>query len=230
MKKLITIFTVVLASTTLVSCFDSSKPNYQFMGNTDMYYSQSYDTYGEYDIFPNQQQAMLPVKGTIHRGWKPYEYEDSQDGLARAREELTNPLPVTEANLASGRHMYTVNCAVCHGDKGDGQGILPQREKFLGVPGFDDQGRVLTSGSIYHVMMYGMNAMGSYASQTSEQERWQITMYVENLKASLKGEDPLPMADDSALTAPVLDTDSIDTKESQEVDVEDTNDSESSEE
>lgn len=227
MKKLITIFTVVLASTTLVSCFDSSKPNYQFMD--EMYRDQSYSTYGEYDIFPNQQQAMLPVKGTIHRGWKPYEYEDSQDGLARAREELTNPLPVTEANLASGRHMYTVNCAVCHGDKGDGQGILPKREKFLGIPSFDDQGRVLTSGSIYHVMMYGMNAMGSYASQTSEQERWQIAMYVENLKASLKGEDPLPMAGELA-EVPMMDSDTIDAEESIEEDAEDTNVSETSEE
>ena len=194
MKKLITILTVVLASTTLVSCFDSSKPNYQFMD--EMYRSQSYDTYGEYGIFPNQQQAMLPAEGTIPRGWMPYEYENSPDGLARARQELRNPLPVTEANLASGQRMYTINCAVCHGDKGDGNGILSQREKFLGVPSFDDQGRVLTAGSIYHVIMYGMNAMGSYASQTSEQERWQIVMYVENLKASLKGEDPLPMADD----------------------------------
>ena len=194
MKKLITIITVVLASTTLVSCFDSSKPNYQFMD--EMYRSQSYETYGEYDIFPNQQQAMLPAEGTIPRGWMPYEYENSPDGLARARQELHNPLPVTEANLASGQKMYTINCAVCHGDKGDGNGILSEREKFLGVPSFDDQGRVLTAGSIYHVIMYGMNAMGSYASQTSEQERWQIVMYVENLKASLKGGDPLPMADD----------------------------------
>src|SRR5699024_10853192 len=194
MKKLITILTVVLASTTLVSCFDSSKPNYQFMD--EMYRSQSYDTYGEYNIFPNQQQAMLPAEGTIPRGWMPYEYEDSPDGLARARQELKNPLPVTEANLASGQKMYTINCAVCHGDKGDGNGILSEREKFLGVPSFDNQERVLTAGSIYHVIMYGMNAMGSYASQTSEQERWQIVMYVENLKASLKGGDPLPMADD----------------------------------
>lgn len=197
MRKLITIFTAVLASTTLVSCFDSSKPNYQFMD--DMYNSQSYDTYGEYAIFPNQQQAMKPATGTIHRGWMPYEYEDSQKGLAEARENLTNPMPVTEANLAAGKAMYTINCAVCHGDKGDGQGILPKREKFLGIPGFDDQGRVLTAGSIYHVMMYGLNAMGSYAPMTSEEERWQIVMYVENLKASLKGTDPLPMAGEEVI-------------------------------
>ena len=37
-------------------------------------------------------------------------------------------------------------------------------------------------------MMYGLNAMGSHASQTNEKERWQITMHVMNLKATMNGE------------------------------------------
>jgi hypothetical protein len=36
--------------------------------------------------------------------------------------------------------------------------------------------------------MYGLNSMGSYVSQTNEEERWQITQHVMNLKAALKGE------------------------------------------
>jgi hypothetical protein len=36
--------------------------------------------------------------------------------------------------------------------------------------------------------MFGLNSMGSYASQTNELERWQITQHVMNLKAALKGE------------------------------------------
>jgi hypothetical protein len=35
--------------------------------------------------------------------------------------------------------------------------------------------------------MYGLNSMGSYASQTNELERWQITQHVMNLKATLEG-------------------------------------------
>ena len=45
-------------------------------------------------------------------------------------------------------------------------------------------------------MMYGLNAMGSHASQTDEKERWQITMHVLNLKASLKGEPLLELTKD----------------------------------
>ncbi|MEX2350482.1 MAG: cytochrome c, partial [Flavobacteriaceae bacterium] len=101
--------------------------------------------------------------------------------------ELKNPLPVTEENLAKGKELYGYFCAVCHGDKGDGQGILAQREKFLGIPSYADPGRNITEGSIYHVQMYGLNAMGSYTAQTNEEERWQITMHVENLKAELEG-------------------------------------------
>jgi len=84
--------------------------------------------------------------------------------------------------------LYTLYCAVCHGDKGDGQGILAKREKFLGIPSYADPGRTITPGGIYHVQMYGLNAMGSYAGQVSEKERWQIAMHVMDLKASLNGE------------------------------------------
>tara|TARA_B100001146_G_scaffold224131_1_gene240894 strand:+ start:2515 stop:3213 length:699 start_codon:yes stop_codon:yes gene_type:complete len=189
MKKLIPISVAFGAALLLVSCFNESDPNYQYMPN--MYKPVGYETYGEYTIFENQQEAMLPPAGSIPRGWTPYDYENTTEGLELARAELTNPLPVTEENLAAGAQLYTIYCAVCHGDKGDGQGILAQREKFLGIPSYDDPGRNITEGSIYHVQMYGLNTMGSYASQTNELERWQITQHVMNLKAALKGEPEL---------------------------------------
>ncbi|WP_265198164.1 c-type cytochrome [Aureitalea sp. L0-47] len=186
MKKAINISIVIIASLAMVSCFDSNNPNYQYMPN--MYEPVGYDTYGEYEIFENEMEAKLPVDGSIPRGWMPYDYEDSNEGLELARAELTMTLPVTEENLARGAELYDIYCAVCHGEKGDGQGILMKREKFLGIPSYADPGRNITEGSIYHVQMYGLNSMGSYASQTNELERWQITQHVLNLKAALKGE------------------------------------------
>lgn len=174
----------VLAMST-VSCMENSKPNYQYMPN--MYETVPYETYGEYEIFENGQEAKLPVEGSIPRGWKPYDYENSNEGYAAAKEELENPLPYTEENLAEGRALFTIYCAVCHGDDGDGQGVLVEREKILGIPRFDDPGRAITEGSVYHVMYYGLNAMGSYASQTSIEERWKINHYVMSLKNELEG-------------------------------------------
>ena len=61
-----------------------------------------------------------------------------------------------------------------------------KREKILGVPSYDDAGRAITEGSIYHAIYYGKNAMGSYATQLNEEERWQVVAYVEKLKADLE--------------------------------------------
>lgn len=170
----------------MVSCAGDGRPNYQYMPN--MYEPVGYETYSEADIFENGQEAKLPAEGTVPRGYSPYEYEDSTDGLNLAKAELKNPLQPTEENLAAGAQLYTIYCAVCHGDKGDGNGILVQREKYLGIPSYADPGRLITEGGVYHVQMYGINSMGSYASQTNELERWQITQHVMNLKATLKGE------------------------------------------
>lgn len=186
MKRAIHISIVIVASLAMVSCADSNRPNYQYMPN--MYEPVGYETYGEYEIFENEMEAKLPAEGSIPRGWMPYEYENSTAGLELARTELKMTLPVTEDNLAKGAQLYEIYCAVCHGTKGDGQGILVEREKFLGIPSYADPGRNITEGSIYHVQMYGLNSMGSYASQTNELERWQITQHVLNLMAALKGE------------------------------------------
>lgn len=174
-----------LAAGLATSCVNKEKPNYHYF--PDMAYPVSYEAYGDYEIFENGQEAKLPVEGTISRGWKPYDYEDSPEGKEQAKTSLTNPLPYSEENLNSGKQLYTIYCAVCHGDKGDGQGILAQREKILGIPSYDDVGRAITEGGVYHVIYYGLNAMGSYASQTTEEERWKIVHYVMNLKDQLEG-------------------------------------------
>jgi mono/diheme cytochrome c family protein len=113
----------------------------------------------------------------------PYEYADSNEGYEAAKANLNSPIAFSEKNLANGKELYGIYCAVCHGKKGDGQGILMTREKFLGVPSYAD--REITPGSIYHVLMYGRNAMGSHAGQVNATERWQIAQHVMQLRAEL---------------------------------------------
>ena len=92
-------------------------------------------------------------------------------------------LPVGSGTVEEGSELYDKDCAVCHGDKGDGKGNLVLKEKFLGVPNYKD--RPITEGSIFHVVTYGLNAMGSHANQLSQEERWQVADYVLKLKAGL---------------------------------------------
>ena len=165
----------------ITSCFDPSKPNYQYFPN--MYESVGYKTYQESDAFPNGIQAQLPVEGSVPRGWQPYEYEDSNEGYESAKLNLKSPLVNNEENLKNGKKMYDIYCSVCHGSKGDGLGILMEREKFLGIPSYAD--RDITEGSIYHVLMHGINLMGSHAGQVDDEERWQIAQYVLKLREDL---------------------------------------------
>ncbi|MFO7744289.1 MAG: cytochrome c [Psychroflexus sp.] len=187
MKSLFTIVLIAF-SFAFISCSDKREPNYQYFPN--MYESVPYDTYGEYEIFPQEQEALLIAEGTISRGFTPYEYEDSPEGYQTSKEELTNEVPYTEENLAKGKELYDIYCATCHGENGNGKGYLVEREKILGVPSYDDQGRAITEGSVYHVMWYGINTMGSYASQMNNEELWLVDHYVMKLKAELEGKAP----------------------------------------
>ena len=181
MIKYLKHITMLLSLFLMTSCFDSSKPNYQYFPN--MYESVGYGTYDESDAFPNGIEAQLPVEGSVPRGWQPYEFEDSNEGYELAKVNLTSPLLNNEDNLANGKKMYQIYCSVCHGSKGDGNGILMEREKFLGIPSYAD--RDITEGSIYHVLMYGINLMGSHAGQVNDEERWQISQYVLKLRKDL---------------------------------------------
>ena len=171
----------VIIALGLNSCFDPSKPNYQYFPN--MYESIGYETYAESDAFANGIEAQIPVEGSIMRGWEPYDYPNTNDGYEAAKVELMSPLIASDYNLVNGKELYGIYCAVCHGNKGDGQGILMKREKFLGVPSYAD--REITPGSIYHVLMYGKNAMGSHAGQVNTEERWQIAQHVMELRSKL---------------------------------------------
>ncbi len=165
----------------LQACFDPAQPNYQYFPN--MYEPVGYETYANSDAFANGIEAQTPVEGTINRGWEPYEYPDTNEGYEAAKAELLSPIEVSAANTAEGKELYGIYCAVCHGNKGDGQGILMTREKFLGIPSYAD--REITPGSIYHVLMYGKNAMGSHAGQVNATERWQIAQHVMDLRSKL---------------------------------------------
>lgn len=159
----------------------------------DMYYSAAYEPYSEFetnDITSHLRilkqngisSSLYPVTGTIARNkynLLPYNIENNQYGYEKSKKNNSSPLNKIK-NIERGKEMYTINCAICHGDNGDGQGILVQNEKILGVPNYKNLN--LTIGSIYHVIMYGKNMMGSYASQVNELDRWQIAEYVLSLK------------------------------------------------
>ena len=181
MKSLYKIVAVVGLSFMATSCFDKAKPNYQFFPN--MYEAVSYETYSEHDVFKGGVEAQEPAKGSIKRGFVPYEIPNTPEGYALAKATLKSPLDSLSINQDKAKELYTVYCAICHGDAGDGKGNLVVKEKFLGVPSYKD--KEITDGSVFHVITYGLNSMGSHANQLSQEERWVVADYVLKLKAGL---------------------------------------------
>lgn len=85
-----------------------------------------------------------------------------------------------EQDLKRGEKLFSQACVACHGAKGDGQGPIVVSGAFLGVPNYKD--REITVGSVHHVIMYGKNAMGSYASHFTDDDRWRVAEYVIQLR------------------------------------------------
>jgi mono/diheme cytochrome c family protein len=180
-KKIVILLCLMFA---FVACQNNSQRNYQYMPN--MYEPVGYETYQEVDFLPNGSQAMLPPANTINRGWLPYGIENSMEGKELSRLNLS-PLDSVNVvgNMEKGKEMYNVYCAICHGPKGKGQGTLVKKEKILGVPSYADAARNINVGSTYHTLQYGLNSMGSYASQMNTTEMWQVSEYVMKLKLDL---------------------------------------------
>lgn len=190
MKHLFNIAILALLALSLSFCSrDNRTRNVRYMAATDMYNPVGYETYTPNPFFKNGLEAQLPVPGTIFRGEVPYEIPNTEEGYQLALKTLKSPLEVNEVNLTNGKAMFTINCIPCHGENGDGQGVLMQRGKFLGVPNYKD--RPITEGSIYHVIMYGRNLMGSHASQLTNTERWQVVQYVQQLREGLIQKDTI---------------------------------------
>lgn len=167
-------------SSLLFSCQDTLKPNYQLFPN--MYESVAYETYSESGAFNNGKEGQLPAQGSIKRGFVPYELPNTPAGY-EASKAMRSPLDSLSANIENGKALFNIYCISCHGESGNGKGKLVEREKFLGVPSYAD--RAITEGTVFHVITYGLNAMGSHANQLSQKERWQVAEYVLKLKSEL---------------------------------------------
>jgi mono/diheme cytochrome c family protein len=181
MKSLSKIVIVLGLSVLVTSCSDTSRPNYQYFPN--MYEPIGYETYGESDAFANGKEGQEVPNGAVKRGFEPYDYPNTNEGYTLARANLVSPLNVVDKTSDKGAELYALYCAVCHGEKGDGQGILMKREKILGVPSYAV--RDISEGSTFHVVTYGLNSMGSYANQLTQEERWMVASYVMKLKSEL---------------------------------------------
>jgi mono/diheme cytochrome c family protein len=180
----------ILASITMLSaCSDNKSTGLEYARN--MYDPIAYNQDQPNKNFANGATSQTPPANTDPIGFVKYPYPNTKEGY-EASVALVNPMPLTEKNLLEGKHFFTVFCGPCHGEKGDGQGHIVKLDKGIsGVPAFfgpestSSRGGLMKdmpAGKVYHTIVYGLNAMGSYASQLTPTERWKVVAYVQQLQ------------------------------------------------
>lgn len=160
---------------------------------------RGYAAIGNYDLrFPSAVEAVLQTAQKLQKndgrtvyqpnGHVPYFYAATEEGRLEAIAKVRyNPFPITTEGIARGQQLFTIYCAICHGDKGDGNGYIvtgPQ-SKYLAQPAnlMNPQFINDSNGRLYHAIVYGRNLMGSHADKLSFEERWQVIHYLRQLQA-----------------------------------------------
>ncbi len=146
--------------------------------------------------------SRQPVANTQPRGFHPHApagstpefgfgdgegYYDTGKVDAFWGEGMPEELELTEENVGAfllrGEERYAINCAVCHGDSGNGKGIVASYEfpAIANLRTFE-----ITDGRLYDVIKNGKGLMGGYGHNVSVRDRWAIVAYVRALQLSDK--------------------------------------------
>jgi mono/diheme cytochrome c family protein len=126
-----------------------------------------------------QPQFSVPVQGTAVAAFQ-VSYKALPDSMA----SLNNPTPTSPASLANGRLNYQINCSVCHGLAGDGNGGLKKVNPAYGYSPslLTESAKGRSDGYLYGIIRNGRGAMPSY-NRIEEQDRWDVVNYLRALQA-----------------------------------------------
>lgn len=177
---LIALIPVSFALMFLSGCKDSSRPNVELiqdMMESEAIKAQEYD-----ETSPNHSGMRVPPVGTQPLGFVPYRYGADLAGAAKNKNPLAGDF--SEDVMKVGLKYYTTNCALCHGDNGEGGDKLSLGQKMaLKPPGLATaKMKSWTDGQIYHVITVGQGMMGPYAPHIPQRYRWQVVNYVRALQ------------------------------------------------
>lgn len=189
MKKIQYILLVCLGAIAAVSCGDDNHREPGRIYAPDMTYSQAFDFYNGTERIEEAggQFNKLPAKGSIAREQSlPTHIGEFDTTEAKA---MTNPYTFYAKDLEEGNRLYLIHCAICHGEKLDGNGPLYTSGKFIAMPANLNGPNYINmpSGKMFHALVYGKNAMGSYASQLKVKQRWQVIAYIRSVQAENGG-------------------------------------------
>ncbi len=172
----------------------------------DMQDQPRYKPFKKSDFFSDNKAMRQLPEGTVARGYlrenkafyqgkKENADTNAQATTATAASGNTvvtsfpdaiekNPLPITRELLDRGEERYKIFCGVCHGQVGNGDGMIVRRGYPKPPTYNDDRLRNAPDGHFFDVITNGWGKMNSYASMVPPEDRWAIVAYIRALQIS----------------------------------------------
>jgi mono/diheme cytochrome c family protein len=96
-----------------------------------------------------------------------------------------NPVTADEASLARGKELFAINCKMCHGDNGQGDGpIAPFLVNYKPANLTSPLLKALSDGDVFLIITNGVpDRMPALNENLTVRERWDVVNYIRTLKA-----------------------------------------------
>jgi mono/diheme cytochrome c family protein len=144
-------------------------------------------------------QGSAASSSTAATASSPHNYVISPEDAARK-----NPIKFTDASVGRGKKIFMTQCALCHGEKGDGKGDLA-KEMALNLPDLTkpDALATRTDGELFAIVGNGKDPMPSQKGRMMERQLWNLVNYLR----ALSGKVPAPAtakeaADENVILVP----------------------------
>jgi mono/diheme cytochrome c family protein len=184
MKKLFSVAAVMVVL--LAGCRGQASERPPIHLNPSMDFQERFRSQQANPFFEDGRSSREPVPGTVARGLLR---ADTGFHLGRTDDGSyvqQMPIATTREVLLRGQSRYNIFCAPCHGQAGDGQGIIMTGNYgYVPAPTFhDDRLRAEADGYFYDVTANGIRNMPGYAQQIAVADRWAIVAYIRALQRS----------------------------------------------
>src|SRR5664279_3241175 len=93
-----------------------------------------------------------------------------------------NPVKPTPESISQGKKYYGYDCAMCHGNNGDGKGEVAVSEKFK-LGDFSDPATLKgkTDGELFYIIKNGQGQMPPEGDRVKPTELWNMVNYIRSL-------------------------------------------------
>jgi mono/diheme cytochrome c family protein len=92
-----------------------------------------------------------------------------------------NPVKPTAESLARGKKLYGYDCAMCHGEKGDGKGDMASDMKNVTDFTKPDALKNRTDGELFYEVRNGKGDMPPEGDRAKDDDIWNMVNYVRSL-------------------------------------------------